>query len=116
MYAQDSTLPQRTPEEEAMKQTEMLQRELDLTEAQHDTIYIIHLKYANLRRLSNTRQEALERMNKMTEEILGVLTPAQRSLFLNKQVSWHTRQAMPRVPRPNDSLHAVKVVRVVRHQ
>ena len=114
IFAQESALPQRTPEEEAMKQTEMLQRELNLTEQQHDTIYVIHLKYARRRRESNTRQEALERLNSMTEDILQVLTPEQRSLFLNKQVSWHARHQIPRVPRPNDFVRTVKVVKVTK--
>ncbi len=107
--AQETDVPQRTPEEEAMKQTELLQRELELSQEQHDTIYTIYLKYARLRRGSNTRQEALSRLNKMTEEILGVLTPHQRELFLNKQMSWHSKHAVPRTPRPNDTLRTARM-------
>lgn len=91
--------PVRTAEEEAMKQTEMLQRELQLTPAQHDTIYQIHLRYAKLRRLSNTRQEALERMNAMTAEILAVLTKSQQQLFLGKQIGCEPRRPQTHVGR-----------------
>lgn len=99
LCAQEQRTPVRTPEEEASKQTEMLQRELELTQQQHDTIYKIHLHYAILRRISNTRQEALQRINAMTSDILNVLNEKQRELFLSKQVSWQPRPAMPRVTR-----------------
>lgn len=78
--------PVRTPEEVASRQTEMLRQELSLTPAQYDTIYRIHLKYARLRVISNTRQEALQRLNKMTEEMLEQMTPKQQKLFLGKQM------------------------------
>lgn len=97
-------LPVRTAEEIASKQTEMLSRELGLSEQQRDTIYQIHLKYARMREKSNTRQEAMERMNAMTSELLNVLTPKQREAFLNKQVDVEPRrvQGPPRFCR--DSL------------
>lgn len=105
LMAQEQRVPVRTPEEEAMKQTEMLQRELDLSQAQHDTIYLIYLKYAVLRRQSNTRQEALERLNSMTAEIMNVLSPGQQQKFLGKQINDQPRRAMPRmVAMPNDTL------------
>jgi len=98
-YAQEETRPVRTPEEEARKQTEMLERELNLTAYQYDTIYRIHLKYANLRRVSNTRQEILERMTNMTNELVEVMTPKQRELFLNRQMGVDPRRPQPRVGR-----------------
>lgn len=95
-WAQQEYRPCRTPEEEALKQTQMLQRELDLTEQQVDTVYQIHLKYALLRQESNTRAEALERMNKMTAELLAVMTRQQQELFLNKQMgNGHGRPTAP---------------------
>jgi len=98
--------PCRTPEEEALKQTEMLQRELSLTEQQRDTIYRIHLKYAQLRQVSNTRAEGIERMNAMVSEVLGVLTKKQQDLFLNKQMGPDPRRMqMQHGPRtPKDTL------------
>lgn len=96
--------PTRTAEEEAMKQTEMLQRELTLTPEQRDTIYRIHLKYARLRRESNTRQEMLERMNAMMAELLSVMTKPQQQLFLGKQIDFEPRRQQNRVARiPSDN-------------
>lgn len=76
-------------------QTEMLKRELQLSQAQVDTVYRIHLKYALLREQSNTRAEALERMNRMTTELLGVMTKPQQQLFLNKQMGCEPRHTQP---------------------
>lgn len=104
LFAQEEGHPVRTPEEEALKQTEMLQVELQLTEAQYDTIYRIHLKYARLRQLSNTRAEAIERLNLMTQEITAVLTKKQQDLFLNKQLTPVARPFRPqRLPQPADT-------------
>ena len=91
--------PIRTPEEEAMKQTEMLQRELSLTEQQYDTIYRIHLKYARLRQISNTRAEMLDRLNKMIAELINMLTPEQQLLFLGKQMDQAPRRPQQHVAR-----------------
>lgn len=101
---EEARRPMRTPEEEAMKQTEMLQRELQLTEQQHDTIYRIHLKYARLRQVSNTRAEMIERMSTMTNEITNVLNPLQKKLFLGKQIDIMPRRPQQHVVRMcNDS-------------
>ena len=80
----DEFRPSRTPEEEALKQTEMLSRELSLSEQQRDTVYKIHLKYARLRQVSNTRAEGLERLNAMTKELLAVMTPEQQDQVLHQ--------------------------------
>ena len=87
--------PSRTPEEEAEKQTEMLYRELSLSEQQRDTVYKIHLKYAKLRQISNTRAEGLQRLNDMTKELLAVMTEEQQQAFLNKQVGPHPKRMQP---------------------
>lgn len=103
-FAAAQECPTRTAEEEAMKQTEMLQRELTLTPEQRDTIYRIHLKYARLRRESNTRQEMLERMNAMMAELLSVMTKSQQQLFLGKQIDFEPRRQQNRVARiPSDN-------------
>ena len=93
----DEFRPSRTPEEEAMKQTEMLARELTLSEQQRDTVYKIHLKYAIMRQVSNTRAEGLERLNAMTKELLNVMTQEQQEAFLNKQIEPHPRRMQPRL-------------------
>ena len=102
VYAQDGPpRPVRTPEEEAMKQTEMLQRELALNSFQYDTIYRIHLKYARMRQISNTRAEMLERINNMFAEILNMLTPEQQNLFMGKQISPGQRRPAHNMMRVN---------------
>lgn len=100
---------ERTPEQEAEKRTELMTRELNLDSAQIVAIYNIHLKYAKLRRISNTRAENLERMNLLTTEIQAVLTKEQFDLFMNKQVDvapHHRAMSMPqhneRQPAEND--------------
>ncbi len=97
MAQNDESRPSRTPEEEALKQTEMLSRELALSEQQRDTVYRIHLKYARLRQVSNTRAEGLARLNAMTKELLAVMTPEQQEAFLNKQIEPHPRRMQPRL-------------------
>ena len=97
----DDFRPSRTPEEEALKQTEMLSRELSLSEQQRDTVYKIHLKYAIQRQISNTRAEGLARLNAMTQELLAVMTPEQREAFLNKQIEPHPRRMQPRLVKTN---------------
>ena len=48
--------PQRTPEEEAIKQTTRLVRELEIRDSVRiDTIYRMHLKYARVRQNGLTR-------------------------------------------------------------
>lgn len=94
--------PQRTPEEIALKQTEMLVRELNITDSvQRDTIYGINLKYARMRVVSNTRAENLERLQQVTEDLRHVLTKEQFDRFMNRQVntsSRYPRQAVGRMP------------------
>lgn len=71
-------VPRRTDEERAMKQTEMLVRELNICDSlQRDTLYRIHLRYARSHEEVGSRQEAVERMNRLLSELKGILTPQQ---------------------------------------
>jgi len=80
--------PPRTPEEMAMKQTAMLIRELELSDStQIDAIYRLHLKYAYLHRQGNTRQEELERMQQLFQELKGILSEEQYDAFMNRQIT-----------------------------
>lgn len=97
--------PQLLPKEYAMKQTEMVCRELDITDSvQRHKIFSMHLKYAEMREISNTRMEALERMQNMTEELKGILTAEQYDRFMNRQITPHPRTpqkpygSMPSIP------------------
>ena len=78
-FAQEqSCVPRRTAEERAMKQTEMLARDLNISDSiVRDTLYRIHLRYAKSRVKPTSRTEAVERMNSLLSELKGVLTPKQ---------------------------------------
>ena len=75
--AQTVSVTDRTPEQEAIKQTEKLQSELKLTDEQAKTVYEINLRYARERQLSNSRSQAMERIRNKNEEIQEVLSPQQ---------------------------------------
>jgi Spy/CpxP family protein refolding chaperone len=77
--------PQRTPEQEAMKQTDKLQQELNLTPEQAKQIYDINLRYARERMISNKRSEALERMKNKNAEIQQILSQEQNEKLQTKR-------------------------------
>ena len=82
--------PHRTPEDIASKQTEMLVRELHITDSLvRDTLYRMHLKFAIKRQISHTRAEAMQFMQEANEELKHILTPEQYQQFMNQQVN-HT--------------------------
>jgi Na+-transporting methylmalonyl-CoA/oxaloacetate decarboxylase gamma subunit len=87
IYSQDnaSSLPQRTPEQEAVKQTEKMQQELNLNTGQAKLIYQINLKYARQRQISNTRSESIERMKNKNSEIERILTSEQNNQLQSKR-------------------------------
>ncbi|MBO4986261.1 MAG: hypothetical protein J6C48_00615 [Paludibacteraceae bacterium] len=90
LEAQKSSMPQRTTMDIALKQTKMLAAELQLTDtALCKRIYQMHLKYAQMREISNTREEALKRMALMQEELRHLLSPEQFTTFMNRQLN-HT--------------------------
>ena len=95
LYAQH--YPQRTPEDIARKQTEMLVRELEIQDSiVRDTLYRMHLKFALKRAISNTRAEAMQYMQDINAELQQILTPEQYQQFMNQQVN-HT----PHRPKPH---------------
>jgi Na+-transporting methylmalonyl-CoA/oxaloacetate decarboxylase gamma subunit len=86
MYSQEnSTIPKRTPEQEASKQTEKLQQELNLNQEQANHVYEINLRYARERQISNKRSEALERMKNKNAEIKQILSPEQNDRLQSKR-------------------------------
>ena len=96
VWSQTCPAPRRTAEEEARKQTGMMVRELSLTDsAQIDTLYRLHLKFARLRRQSNTRQEELNRLVRFTDELKGILTDEQYTRFMSVQVDSLPRHRQP---------------------
>jgi Spy/CpxP family protein refolding chaperone len=82
---ENSVVPQRTPEQEAAKQTEKLQQELGLTPEQTKQVYEINLKYARERQVSNTRSEAVERMKNKNADIQRILTAEQSDRLQTKR-------------------------------
>ena len=75
---------ERTPEEEAAKQTERLIRELGIKDSLRiDTLYKMHLKYAQLRRQGLTRAENVKRMYAIYSELTVLLTPEELERFMN---------------------------------
>ena len=85
LLAQEQNVrPQRTPEEEASKQTERLVRELGIKDSVRiDTIYRMHLKYARIRQKGLTRAENMERMQSIYNELKQLLTPNEFERFMN---------------------------------
>lgn len=86
MMAQEpvSDRPQRTPEDEALKQTVRLVRELDIKDSvRFDTIYKMHLKYARVRQKGLTRAQEMERMQAIYGELKTLLTEKEFDQFMN---------------------------------
>ncbi len=99
--------PQRTPEEEARKQTERLVRELSIQDSVRiDTIYKMHLKYARVRQNGLTRAQNIDRMNAIYAELKLLLTPEEFERFMNHPAEQprHPRGASvvaPNASKPN---------------
>ena len=95
-YAQqsDEYNVRRTPEIIANKQTEMMVRELGITDSlMRDTLYRMHLKFARQREISNTRFEEAQRMQQVLAELKAILPPEKYNAFINKQVIPFTRSS-----------------------
>jgi hypothetical protein len=86
IHSQDNvSVPQRTPEQEAVKQTEKIQQELNLTPDQIKQVYEINLRYARERQVSNTRSQAMERIKNKNIEMQRILTENQYNQLQNKR-------------------------------
>ncbi len=100
VWAQEpSDRPQRTPEEEALRQTTRLVRELGIRDSVRiDTIYRMHLKYAVIRQKGLTRAENMERMQAIHNELKLLLTAEEFERFMNHPAE------QPRRPRGTNAL------------
>ncbi len=86
LYGQENPVVlKRTPEQEAAKQTEKLQQELELNQTQANQVYEINLRYARERQVSNKRSEALQRTKNKNDEIRQVLSSEQNERLENKR-------------------------------
>lgn len=97
---ENAAVPARTPEQEASTQTERMQKELNLTNAQARSVYEINLRHARERKVSNSRSQALERIKTKEEEIRQVLSRDQYSRLQNMRYDRGTVNA-PSTDRPN---------------
>lgn len=106
----DGPRPQRTPEEEALKQTMRLVRELSISDSVRiDTIYKMHLKYARFRQKGLTRAENMERMQAIYAELKVLLTPDEFERFMNHPAE------QPRRPRGANVIAPSKQARPIEH-
>ena len=107
MMAQEPVLesrPQRTPEEEAKKQTMRLLRELGIQDSVRiDTLYRMHLKYAQIRQKGLTRAQEMERMNAIYAELKRLLTPEEFEQFMNHPAEQPRRPRGAHVLTPNNT-------------
>ena len=93
LMAQNHHHPRRTAADIARKQTEMLVRELHITDsALRDTLFRMHLKYAEMRNDSTyTRADAIQCMILIQEELKQILSPEQFEAFMNRQLNHEPR-------------------------
>ncbi|MBP6609749.1 MAG: hypothetical protein KA206_01515 [Paludibacter sp.] len=82
---ENNSIPDRTPEQEAARQTEKLQQELQLTPEQIRKAHEINLKYARARKVSNSRSESIQRIKDKETDLLRILDSKQRSLLQSKR-------------------------------
>ena len=107
--------PQRTPEEEALKQTTRLIRELGIKDSVRiDTIYRMHLKYARFRQKGLTRGENMERMQAIYEELKRLLTPEEFERFMNHPAEQPRHPRGANVIAPNKQAQPITSQRQVR--
>ena len=99
---------QRTPEEEALKQTTRLVRELSIRDSvRFDTLYRMHLKYARQRQKGLTRAQNMEHMQAIYGELKALLTEKEFDQFMNHPVEQPRRprganRMMPVTAAPSD--------------
>ena len=86
--AQNKLDPQRTPIDIAYKQTEMLVRELNITDSLlRDKLLDIHFKYALMRDKNNTRADILNMMQQIINDLQSIFSPEQFAHFMNSRVN-----------------------------
>ena len=88
LYAQteeNGTAVARSPETEALRQTERMKIDLNLTPTQEKLVYNINLKYEKERQQSNDRRKAVERIKSKNEELQKVLTEQQYAKLQSKR-------------------------------
>ena len=88
LLAQEQFAPQRTASDIAHKQTEMLVRELNITDSTlRDTLFHMHLKYVEMQTDTLTRADMLNCMELILKELQQILSPEQYEAFMNRQLN-----------------------------
>jgi hypothetical protein len=101
LSAQESgNVSQRTPEQEAARQTERLKQELNLSPEQVREVYNINLYYAIQRQTSNSRAEAMERIRNKDADLKRVLNAEQYNQLQNKHYERSTHRISSEDNRP----------------
>jgi hypothetical protein len=90
----------RSPEVEALRQTERMKNDLNLTPTQEKLVYNINLKYEKERQQSTDRREALERIKNKNEELRTVLTEQQYAQLQSKRYNHATIHRQHNVAEP----------------
>ena len=107
--------PQRTPQEEALKQTMRLVRELGISDSVRiDTLYRMHLKYALVRQKGLTRAQNLERMQAIHDELKNLLTQEEFERFMNHPAEQPRHPRGANVIAPNKQAQPITSQRQVR--
>lgn len=102
---ESAVAPPRTPEQEALMQTNKMRQELSLTDRQEQEIYEINLRHARERQTSTSRSEALKRVKNKENELQQVLTRQQYERLQEKRVDYrpavtHGESFLPGRTRP----------------
>ena len=96
----ESHSPHRSAEEKALKQTEMIVRELNIDDTtQYHKLFDMHLKYARKYETGCTRAQWLEEIEAMNKDLKSILTKEQYNAFMNKQVNEGPHGPKPQVGR-----------------
>ncbi len=102
--------PKRTPEQEAQRRVEMMSHQLQLTSQQAEKIYQIQLKYARLRRAATKREDFVDLMHEMNEELQMILTQEQFEMYkswLNGRKHKHPSAFGKQITHPNESSDSI---------
>lgn len=88
--------PRPSAEQKALKQTEMIVRELRINDSSlYLQLFDMHLRYARQYENGCTRAQWLEQIEDINQDLQKILTKEQYEIFMNKQV-----QEGPHGPKP----------------
>lgn len=90
----------RSAEGKALKQTEMIVRELNINDtAEYHKLFDMYLRYARKYEEGCTRAQWLEQIEAMNKDLHQILTKEQYEAFMNKQMNEGPHSPKPQVGR-----------------